>query len=122
LTNTELQQQATCTTPFHGLLSDEELAAILTVTVDWVRSHSNEIPGLQRFGSYYRFFVASLIEWLGSLEPLLNAEQVSPRLKVPVSWIYANAKEIPGFIRLGRYIRFRPSVFNKFICGSEACQ
>jgi len=77
---------------------------------------------LQRFGSYYRFFVASLIEWLGSLEPLLNAEQVSPRLKVPVSWVYANASEIPGFIRLGRYIRFRPSAFNKFIAGSEACQ
>jgi hypothetical protein len=92
------------------------------VTVDWVRSHANEIPGLQRLGSYYRFLIAPLIEWLGSLEPLFNAEQIAPRLKVPVSWIYANAEQIPGFLRLGRYIRFRSTVFNRFIGGSEACQ
>jgi hypothetical protein len=121
LTSTE-HQEAIPAIPIQSLLSDDEVAAILTVTVDWVRSHANEIPGLQRFGSYYRFLIAPLIEWLGSLEPLLNAEQVAPRLKVPVSWVYANANEIPGFVRLGRYIRFRPSVFNKFISGSEACQ
>jgi hypothetical protein len=77
---------------------------------------------LQRLGSYYRFLVAPLVVWLGSLEPLFNAEQIASRLKVPTSWVYANADQIPGFLRLGRYIRFRPSVFNKFIAGSEACQ
>lgn len=104
------------------LLSDEEVAAILTVTAEWVRSHANDIPGLQRLGMYYRFQAAPLTEWLGTLDPLLNSEQIAPRLKVPTSWVYANADRIPGFLRLGRYIRFRPSVFNQFIGGSEACQ
>lgn len=116
-------QPSWCSAPFANVLfSDEEVAAILAVTIDWVRSHANEIPGLQRLGSYYRFLVAPLVEWLGSLEPLFNAEQIAPRLKVPISWVYANASQIPGFLRLGRYIRFRPSLFNKFIGGSEACQ
>lgn len=116
-------QPSGCSAQFaNALFSDEEVAAILTVTIDWVRSHANEIPGLQRLGSYYRFLVAPLVEWLGSLEPLFKAEQIAPRLKVPISWVYANASQIPGFLRLGRYIRFRPSLFNKFIGGSEACQ
>jgi len=105
-----------------SLLSDEEVADILTVTTEWVRSHANAIPGLQHLGMYYRFHSAPLIEWLGGLDPLLNSEQIAPRLKVPTSWVYANADQIPGFLRLGRYVRFRPSVFNQFIGGSEACQ
>ena len=107
--------------PLVALLSDEELAIILAVTTDWVRTHSSEIPGLQRLGSYYRFLAAPVIAWLGSLERLFDAEEVAPRLKVPVSWVYTNANQIPGFIRLGRYIRFRPTAFNEFISGSEAC-
>lgn len=105
-----------------SLLTDQEVAAILTVSIDWVRSHASEIPGLQRLGSYYRFHPGALAIWLGSLDPLLNSEQIAPRMRVPVSWVYANAKEIPGFIPLGRYVRFRPTVFNQFIAGSEACQ
>ena len=105
-----------------ALLSDEELATILGVKTDWVRSHAAEIPGLQRLGSYYRFLPALVLEWLGSLDPLFGAEDAAPRLKVPVSWVYANADQIPGVLRLGRYVRFRPRAFNSFITGSEACQ
>ena len=122
LLHLELQPSG-CSAQFaNSLLSDEDVASILTVTVDWVRCHANDIPGLQRLGSYYRFVAAPLVDWLGGLEPLLSADQIAPRLKVPVSWVYANADQIPGFLRLGRYIRFRPAIFNKFIAGSEACQ
>ena len=110
------------TTIATALLSDEEVSRILTVSTEWVRSHANEIPGLQRLGMYYRFHCSPLIEWLGSIDPLFSSEQIALRLKVPTSWVYANADQIPGFLRLGRYIRFRPSLFNKFIGGSEACQ
>ncbi|WP_162601849.1 hypothetical protein [Occallatibacter savannae] len=105
----------------HALLSDDELSTILGVTTDWVRAHAAEIPGLQRLGSYYRFLISPVDKWLGGLDPLLDAEEIAPRLKVPVSWVYANATQIPGFIRLGRYIRFRPAIFARFIGGSEAC-
>jgi hypothetical protein len=40
---------------FQSLLTDEEVAEILTMTVDWVREHANEIPGFEPLGSYYRF-------------------------------------------------------------------
>jgi predicted DNA-binding transcriptional regulator AlpA len=104
-------------------MTDSEVAAILTVTVDWVRCHAAEIPGLQRLGMYYRFHRVPLEEWLGGLDPLMSAEEVAALLKVPPSWVYANAKEIPGRIRLGRYVRFRPSVIRKFLAGPVgACQ
>lgn len=119
----EQLHESKCTSPaVPSLLSDEEVASILTVSLEWVRSHASEIPGLQRFGKYYRFHPGSLIEWLGSLDPLLNSEQVAPRLKIPVSWVYANADRLPGVLRLGRYVRFRPTVFNEFIAASGACQ
>jgi hypothetical protein len=122
LLNSQLQAPEYQAPPVISLLSDEEVATILTVTIDWVRSHSNEIPGLQRLGMYYRFHRAPLVQWLGGLDPLLDCEAIASRLKVPTSWVYANAEQIPGFLRLGRYVRFRPSVFNKFIGESEACQ
>jgi hypothetical protein len=92
------------------------------MSIDWVRSRATEIPGFQRLGSYYRFHGARLSIWLGGLDPLLNSDVIARRLKVPVSWVYANADQIPGFLRLGRYVRFLPTVFNQFIAGSEACQ
>jgi hypothetical protein len=81
---------------FQPLFSDKELAEILVMTVAWVRSHATEIPGFERLGSYYRFRSAAIEHWLGSLDRLLEAEQVSALLKVPTSWVYANADQIPG--------------------------
>jgi predicted DNA-binding transcriptional regulator AlpA len=121
-----LQQQSqpaeTSVLAFTSLLSDEELADILVMTVEWVRSHAGEIPGLERLGVYYRFHRKPIEHWLGSLDRLLKADQVAALLKVPSSWAYAHADEIPGVLRLGRYVRFRPSVLRQFLGGSEACQ
>lgn len=104
------------------MLSDKEVASILGMKLAWVRAHANEIPGLERLGSYYRFRTSAIEHWLGSLDRLLEAEQVSALLKVPTSWVYANADQIPGVLRLGHYVRFRPSILNAFLGGSETCQ
>jgi hypothetical protein len=107
---------------FLPLLSDRDLAQILVMTADWVRSHASEIPGFQRLGSYFRFCSQSIQQWLGSLDPLFEAVRVAELLKVPESWVYANADEIPGVLRLGRYVRFRPAVIHRFLAGSEVVQ
>ena len=107
---------------YQRLFSDKELAEILVMTVAWVRSHATEIPGFERLGSYYRFRSQAIEQWLGSLDRLLEAEQVSALLNVPSSWVYANADQIPGVLRLGRYVRFRPSTINQFLGGSEVVQ
>jgi hypothetical protein len=99
---------------FAPLLSDEEVAYILVITVECVRSHASEIPGFQRLGKYYRFRRQALEHWLGSLARMLLADQVAPLLKLEKSWVYANADEIPGVLRLGRYVRFRPTVVQQF--------
>jgi hypothetical protein len=62
---------------FTPLLSDQEVAEILIMTVDWVRTHASEIPSLERLGMYYRFHRQSIEQWLGSLDRLLVAEQVN---------------------------------------------
>jgi predicted DNA-binding transcriptional regulator AlpA len=107
---------------FLPLLSDRDLAQILVMTTDWVRSHAGEIPGFERLGSYVRFCSQSILQWLGSLDPLFEAVRVAELLKVPESWVYANADEIPGVLRLGRYVRFRPAVIHRFLAGSEVVQ
>ncbi|HEV2132632.1 MAG TPA: hypothetical protein VGR47_00070 [Terracidiphilus sp.] len=104
------------------LLSDEDLAGILLLTIDWVRSHAKELPGFKRLGSYFRFSRRAVEAWLGSLEPVLDAERASQLMHVPKSWVYANADEIPGVLRLGHYIRFRPAVLLPFLNGSEVVQ
>jgi predicted DNA-binding transcriptional regulator AlpA len=107
---------------FLPLLPDRDIAAILGMTTDWVRSHADEIPGFQRLGSYFRFCSASVEQWLGSLDPLFQVERVAELLKVPESWVYANADEFPGVLRLGRYVRFRPAIILSFLSGSEVVQ
>jgi hypothetical protein len=105
--------------PFPSLLSDKDLADILVMTIDWVRSHAREIPGFKHLGSYFRFSRQAVEQWLGSFDPLFLAGQVAALAKVPESWVYANADDIPGVLRLGRYVRFRPAVFQQFLLGSE---
>jgi predicted DNA-binding transcriptional regulator AlpA len=57
-----------------------------------------------------------------NLEPLLESETVATLLGVPQSWVYANADEIPGVLRLGRYVRFRSAIIHLFLAGSEVVQ
>jgi hypothetical protein len=104
---------------FQSLLMDEEVAEILTMTVDWVREHAIEIPGFEPLGSYYRFHSTTIEHWLGGLDRVLKIGEVAASLKVPKSWVYANADQIPGVLHLGRYIHFRPSVFRRFILGGS---
>jgi hypothetical protein len=92
------------------------------MTTDWVRSHAGEIPGFERLGSYFRFRSAAIEQWLGSLDRLLESHDVAALLKVPKSWVYANADQIPGVLRLGRYVRFCPVNINRFLGGSEVAQ
>ena len=122
MTQYQAQFAETPVPAFTPLLSDEEVADILVMTVEWVRTHSAGIPGLERLGIYYRFHSKPVEQWLGSLDRLLEADQVASLLKVPTSWVYANADQIPGVLRLGRYVRFRPKVIKQFLSGSEACQ
>lgn len=122
MTQYQAQPAKTEVLAFTPLLSDEEIGEILATTVEWVRFHSAEIPGLERLGMYYRFHREAIEQWLGSLDRLLEADQVAALLKVPTSWVYAHADEIPGVLRLGRYLRFRPTVIKQFLGGSETCQ
>ncbi len=111
------QQSRVC----NSLLTDIDVAEHLVVTVEWVRSHADEIPGLRRLGMYYRFQCTPFELWAGR-EPLLLPEEVAGMLKVPKSWVYTNANRIPGVLRLGRYVRFRPSMLLELLNGSEVVQ
>jgi predicted DNA-binding transcriptional regulator AlpA len=122
LTLNQAQPAETPVLAFPPLLSDEEVARILVVTIDWVRSHADEIPGFERLGSYFRFRSHAVEQWLGGPDRLLVAEQVAGLLNVPETWVYANANELPGLLRLGRYLRFRPSAINAFLGGSAVAQ
>lgn len=122
MTQSQIQPAETPVLAFPALLSDTELAEILVMTRHWVRAHSQEIPGFERLGSYFRFRSQAVEQWLGSLDCLFEAEQVSALLQVPASWIYTNADEIPGVVRLGRYVRFRPTVLKQFLGGSQVAQ
>jgi hypothetical protein len=104
------------------LLTDEDVAILLAVQVDWVRSHACDIPGFRRLGVYYRFHRSPVADWLGGLEVLLKPDDVALLLRVPKSWVYSNSEEIPGFIRLGRYVRFRPGSVRNFLSGSTVAQ
>jgi len=118
----QLQPSETPCSAFAPLLTDKELADILIVTVPWIRAHAHEILGFERLGSYYRFRRSDLEHWLGSLDPLFDCQRVAALLNVPPSWVYANADSIPGVLRLGRYIRFRPVVLNRFLSTSGVAQ
>ena len=122
MTQLENQLAETPVLAFTPLLSDKDLADILVMTIAWVRSHAGEIPGFKRLGSYFRFCSQEVEQWLGSLDRLFEAETVAALLCVPESWVYANADQIPGVLRLGRYVRFRPAIIRRFLAGSEVVQ
>ncbi len=104
------------------LIDPREVAALLQVPPTWARSHASEIPGHETFGRYIRFRRAAVEHWLGGMAPALKPEEVSQLLRVPISWVYANAENIPGYLRLGRYVRFRRTEIARLLGGSEACQ
>lgn len=46
---------------------------------------------------------------------LATPDEVAKMLRVPTTWVYAHKKEIPGLLRLGRYVRFRRAVVEQFL-------
>ena len=121
MTHTENHVAETPIPAFVPLLSDEEVAEILVMTTVWVRSHAARSQASNGWAPI-SVFVVSVEHWLGSLDHLLEVETVATLLRVPQSWVYANADEIPGVLRLGRYVRFRPAIIHSFLSGSEVVQ
>ncbi len=104
------------------VLKKTDVAKLLSVPETWVASHSEAIPGAFHLGRNLRFRRAAFEEWLGGMTPLLQPEEVAQLFRVNKSWVYAHADQIPGVLRLGYYIRFKPSALPAFLDGSEACQ
>ena len=52
---------------------------------------------------------------------LMKPDEVAALLRVPTSWVYTHQKEIPGLVRLGRYVRFRRSDIAKLIQTDLPC-
>jgi hypothetical protein len=48
---------------------------------------------------------------------LLMAAEVAARLSVPVSWVRKHGGELPGVVRLGKYIRWESARLDQFIEG-----
>lgn len=46
---------------------------------------------------------------------LLEAAEVAQRLRVPVSWVRKHGGQLPGVVRLGKYIRWESTKLDQFI-------
>jgi predicted DNA-binding transcriptional regulator AlpA len=106
---------------FDSVLNKTEVATLLSVPITWVATHAEAIPGEFRLGRNLRFRRGAVEEWLGGSSPLHKPEQVAEILRVNTSWVYAHADQIPGVMRLGYYIRFRPSMLLAFL-NEGTCQ
>src|SRR4051794_10429618 len=93
-------QSAGAATTSDQVLTDEQLAGLLLVKTGWVRKNATELPGHLRCGRYHRFLAAAIERWLGSLDSLLDADAIAALLKLPRSWVYAHARELPGVMRI----------------------
>ena len=48
---------------------------------------------------------------------LLTAAEVAELLRVPLSWVRKHGKELPGLVRLGKYVRWSATELDRFIAG-----
>jgi excisionase family DNA binding protein len=46
---------------------------------------------------------------------LATPAEVAKMLRVPATWVYAHQNELPGLLRLGRYVRFRRTSIEQFL-------
>jgi len=53
---------------------------------------------------------------------LMTPDEVARVLRVHRSWVYAHQQELPGFVRLGRYVRFRRIAIEEFLRQKFPCQ
>jgi excisionase family DNA binding protein len=54
--------------------------------------------------------------------PLLKPEEVAALLRVPRTWVYAHQRDLPGLVRLGRYVRFRHEEIDRFLQEQRTCE
>jgi len=54
--------------------------------------------------------------------PLMTPEEVAKVLRVHRSWVYAHQQDLPGLVRLGRYVRFRRIAIEEFLRQKFPCQ
>jgi predicted DNA-binding transcriptional regulator AlpA len=58
---------------------------------------------------------------MSSTDPDRNAlatpVEVAKMLRVQATWVYAHQQELPGLLRLGRYVRFRRAAIEEFVKG-----
>ncbi len=121
LTQTQCEAEQLSLPLLDSVLNKTEVSKLLSVPGTWVATHSTMIPGAFRLGRNLRFRRAVIEEWLGGTSPMLVPEQVAEILRVNRSWIYAHADQIPGVMRLGYYVRFKPSTLLAFV-NEGACQ
>jgi predicted DNA-binding transcriptional regulator AlpA len=48
---------------------------------------------------------------------LATPVEVANMLRVQPTWVYAHQQELPGLLRLGRYVRFRRAEIEEFVKG-----
>jgi len=48
---------------------------------------------------------------------LFTAPEVAERLRVPLSWVRKHGKELPGLVRLGKYVPWSATELDRFIAG-----
>ncbi len=48
-------------------------------------------------------------------DSVLTPAEVAKLLRVPKTWVYSHQSEIPGYLRLGRYVRFRKAALVSFL-------
>ena len=48
---------------------------------------------------------------------LATPVEVAKMLRVRPTWVYAHQEELPGLLRLGRYVRFRRAAIKEFVEG-----
>ena len=48
-------------------------------------------------------------------DALLTAEDAAAKLRVPVSWVRKHGDQLPGFVRLGKYVRWNAAALDEFI-------
>jgi len=54
--------------------------------------------------------------------PLMTPDEVAKLLQVHASWVYSHQDELPGIVRLGRYVRFRRKAIAEFLQADLSCE
>ena len=116
------------------VLTVEEVAKLLRMEPSWVYTQGPTLRGYRKFGRHVRFIKGDVARLLMSvagtyepvdfdavvfIDPVLIASEVANLLRVDTSWVYAHAREIPGYRKFGRYVRFIKGEIVRFLGSSS---